>query len=642
MSASPFVVGQWVRGGKFYGRSALIAEILDGNRNWLWLLGTRRVGKTSILRQIELLATESPEKGFFPVFWDFQGADTIEELNLGFGDALLDAEERLEEISIAPRDVESEDMFDALRRLRRMVRAKKMKLLLLCDEVEELITLQKKEPSLLRKLRRFMQSNDDIRSVFASTILLWELAEQRDNTSPFLHGFLPPLYIHNLSAEESRKLIHQANLDTDSRPRFSKEVVEKIREHCNDHPYLLQLVCKRTQELDNVDEAIEQVAVDPMVSFFFSVDFEMLSSTERNILHLVAEQSMSTSDTIGRHVSTESDHLRGLLHRLEHLGFIGRNPNGKYELVNYFFRRWFMEQARRSSEPVRPPAVDPDMETDLDTTVSDGATTIDGRYELKQLMGEGTTGKVYKAYDNVLRVDIAIKMLRNRFVTNAEVFERFRQEIVLAREISHPNILRIYHLGQARHCKYLTMQWVGGPDLAQLIEREAPFSLERTRELSIKLLGALECLHGKRILHRDIKPQNILLEEGTEEPLLSDFGLSRLLGQPGPTSPGIFLGTPQYASPEQARLLPLDERSDLYSIGLVLFEMATGQRPFRGTTSRNVLEQHKSDPPPSPSDIDPRVPAELSAVILRCLEKEPDDRFASAGEARRAVEACGG
>ncbi len=195
MSAIPFVVGQWVRADRFYGRTAQIEEILEGHRNSIWLVGTRRIGKTSLLKQIEHITDTSRDQRYFPVFWDFQGADTPEELHLNFADALLDADERLERIGIGLEDLETDDLFVSLGRLRRRLRAKNLRLLLLCDEVEELIKLHRKDPALLRKLRRAMQSNDDTRSVLASTIRLWALTEQKEETSSFLQGFTPPLYI---------------------------------------------------------------------------------------------------------------------------------------------------------------------------------------------------------------------------------------------------------------------------------------------------------------------------------------------------------------------------------------------------------------------------------------------------------------
>ena len=341
--AIPYVVGQWVRGDRFYGRRTQIAEILDGNRNCIWLLGTRRIGKTSLLKQIEHIADTSADRRYFPIFWDFQGAETPQELHLNFADAILDADERLERIGIGVEEVEAEDLFVSMERLRRRLRAHKMELLLLCDEVEELIKLHRQDPSLLRKLRHAMQSREGIRTVLASTIRLWALAEHKEDTSPFLHGFTPPLYIERLTDAEARSLIEQSHLGPEERPQLADGVIEEIREHCNNHPYLVQLVCKRYLESGGLEEATERVATDRMVSYFFSVDFEMLSDTERQIIQAVVGSPEATCNSIQEELSLGSDALEGALRRLENLGFIRRNGEQHVVLANYYFRRWMQQ-----------------------------------------------------------------------------------------------------------------------------------------------------------------------------------------------------------------------------------------------------------------------------------------------------------
>ena len=371
--AIPYVVGQWVRGDRFYGRTAQIAEILDGNRNCIWLLGTRRIGKTSLLKQIEHIADTSGDRRYFPVFWDFQGAETPEELHLNFADAILDAEERLERIGIPVEEVEAEDLFVSLERLRRRLRAQNLGLLLLCDEVEELIKLHRQDPSLLRKLRHAMQSREDIRTVLASTIRLWALAEQKEDTSPFMHGFTPPLYIERLTDAEARSLIEQSHLGPEERPSFSDDVVEAIREYCNNHPYLVQLVCKRYLETGGLEEATEQVATDRMVSYFFSVDFDMLSDTERQIIRAMVGSPEATFNSIQEQVLLGSDALEGTLARLENLGFIRRDEEQHVVLANYYFRRWLQQMQDGSmhldvdAEPV-PVTVEGEPELDSDDT----------------------------------------------------------------------------------------------------------------------------------------------------------------------------------------------------------------------------------------------------------------------------------
>jgi DNA-binding MarR family transcriptional regulator len=301
------------------------------------LLGTRRVGKTSLLKQLEQLAVESPERGYLPLFWDFQGSADPEELHLGFHDAVLDAEERLAGVGIDLEKVEAGDLFASLGYLRRHLRSQGLKLLLLCDEVEELIKLQRQDASLLRKLRRAMQWGEEIRSVLTSTIRLWALAEERGDTSPFLHGFTPPLYLAPMEEEEARSLLRQEHLVAENRPVLEEEVVEEIRSRCDNHPYLLQLVGKRYVETGDLKEALEQVAADDMVSHFFAVDYEMLSASEQGILRTIAAESAASSGSLEERLSVDRSQLTGGLLRLESLGFIRRAKERRFELRNHFF-----------------------------------------------------------------------------------------------------------------------------------------------------------------------------------------------------------------------------------------------------------------------------------------------------------------
>jgi DNA-binding MarR family transcriptional regulator len=636
MPANPYVVGQWVRGEKYYGREALIEEILDGPRNWVWLLGTRRIGKTSLLKQLEHLTAGGERGSWFPVFWDFQGAEDAEDLQEGFNEALLDAEERLQELGLALDDVQGSTLFESLGRLRRRLKARDRKLLLLCDEVEELIRLDEKDPALLPKLRRAMQSYEDIRSVLASTIRLWALADQKADTSPFLHGFAPPLYIRRLEEDASRALIRQTRQPADRRPALDDAAVEPIRKHCDDHPYLLQLVCKRFIELGSLDDAIEQVATDPMVSYFFSVDFEMLSPGEKETLRVIARSTAANSNSIQRRIDVGPDQLSGMLHRLEHLGYVRRGPERRFELVNYFFRRWFREQpdAGRatiaSAQGIGVSAPPPGSE---ETSLG----VFGDRFELLGRLGAGAMGVVYRARDRMLSETIALKVLRPEFSSNTECVERFRREILLGRDLEHPNILKVYDLGDSGGRKYLTMRLVEGPTLSGLIRESGPLEIERVVEIASRLASALEAAHASGVVHRDIKPENILID-GAGTPLLTDFGLARLQDRAGMTMSGVFVGTPYYASPEQARLLPADELSDLYSLGVVMFEMATARRPFVADSVQEVLRLHVSAPPPDLRGLRDDVPGTLSKIILRCMEKEPRHRYPDAAALRGALE----
>jgi RNA polymerase sigma factor (TIGR02999 family) len=633
MKAVPFVIGQWVRGDRFYGRTRLIEEILTGPRDALWVVGTRRIGKTSLLKQLEHLVSIDPKTGYVPLFWDLQGADEPSELHAGFSEALLDSEERLQRLEIDVDTVDAGDLFTSLRKLRRALKARGFKLLLLCDEVEELLELHLKEPALLRKLRHALQASDDVRSVLASTIRLWDLTEQREDTSPFLHGISPPLFISRLTEEEGRSLVAQKNLGEDLRPPFSDAEIEAIREACDDHPYLLQLVAKRFLETGKLEQTIDQVASDSMVSYFFSVDFDMLDSGERSIL-----RSLASATTPEDRSEVESEASRTGVQRLLDLGLLRRTAGGRLDVAGFFLARWLNEIEPASADAT--PIMHAQRSASLghgSLTSTPGTTVIDDRYELRREVGSGATGIVFEAFDRLLRARIAVKILRREFAGNASLLERFRKEILLARNLGHPNILRVYHLGQFENRAYITMQWIDGGTLADAISARGALPAERVALLGVRLASALEAAHAHKVLHRDIKPQNILLE-ASGEPLITDFGLARLLADPGQTTTGMFLGTPNYVSPEQASLRPLDERSDIYSLGVVLYEMATGRCPFIAGAVDDVLEMHRSLEPPDPRDVAPGLDREMSALILRCLEKGADDRFASAGELRRALE----
>jgi serine/threonine-protein kinase len=298
-------------------------------------------------------------------------------------------------------------------------------------------------------------------------------------------------------------------------------------------------------------------------------------------------------------------------------------------LPSWFFRRWLEDL-----EITQPPPDPAPSSSSEDPTVS--VRIIDNRYALHEEIGSGATGKVFHARDTLLDSWVAVKLLHPEYGANDQALDRVRQEILLSRDIAHPNILRVYHLGSCDGATYITMQWIEGGTLADLISEHGALPAHETLRVTAKLASALASAHQHNVLHRDIKPGNILMDsEG--EPHLADFGLARLIGEQGLTQHGVFVGTPQYASPEQITLEPLDERSDIYALGLVIFEMATGTRPFEAETMPELLAMQRRTPPPDPSSIAPEIPGELAAVILRCLAKDRADRISSALELEKAM-----
>ncbi|MGH9685729.1 MAG: protein kinase domain-containing protein [Candidatus Acidiferrales bacterium] len=255
------------------------------------------------------------------------------------------------------------------------------------------------------------------------------------------------------------------------------------------------------------------------------------------------------------------------------------------------------------------------------------------RYRVESLLGEGGMGRVYKAYDRELNRTIAIKVVRDGMMAEANALNRFKQELVLASKISHKHILRIHDLGEVNGLKFITMAYVEGQDLHQIIKDNPKLPLERVVNFATQLADALAAAHAEGVVHRDLKPQNILVDKN-DQIYISDFGLARSFaeGAVGMTQTGAFMGTPRYMSPEQAEAKPTDGRSDLYAYGLILYEMATGDVPFRGKTTLELMYQRVREKPKSPKVANPSLPNWLAAIIMRCLERDPAARYQNAYE----------
>jgi len=266
-----YVVGQWVRAEGFYGRSAQLAEVLDGPRNGFWVVGTRRRGKTSFLKQLEHVAISQPARGLVPVFWDLQGIDDLDTLAFSLEEALADAEPRLEDAGLTLAEIVGPDVFRMLGTLRRRLNADGRELFLLCDEAEELLSLASQSEATIGRLRRALLAHDGLRTVLSSGPRLWNLAKG-SATSPFLDGFLPPLYLGRLKPETSCALIRQRHLTSDARPDLTDDDVDAICSWGGGHPFLLQLLSKRVIEHGDVDRAVAAVASDRSITSLFEVD----------------------------------------------------------------------------------------------------------------------------------------------------------------------------------------------------------------------------------------------------------------------------------------------------------------------------------------------------------------------------------
>jgi serine/threonine-protein kinase len=263
-------------------------------------------------------------------------------------------------------------------------------------------------------------------------------------------------------------------------------------------------------------------------------------------------------------------------------------------------------------------------------------TIVDGRYRVERRLGRGGMADVWCAEDSQLGRRVALKLLSPRYAADPGFRERFRREASAAAAMQHPNIVSIYDRGDWDATSYIAMELVDGRTLKELIQQRGPLPPAIAVELAIEVLKALRYAHRRGIVHRDIKPQNVLLDEEGQAKV-ADFGIARAETSQM-TETGTIVGTVQYISPEQAQGRPVSPRSDLYSVGVVLYELLTGRVPFDGEAPVSIALKQVSEPPIPPSQLRPGIPPALEAVVMRALEKDPARRFASADEFIAALE----
>ncbi|HEY7398699.1 MAG TPA: protein kinase [Gaiellaceae bacterium] len=264
------------------------------------------------------------------------------------------------------------------------------------------------------------------------------------------------------------------------------------------------------------------------------------------------------------------------------------------------------------------------------------------RYELQELVGSGGMSSVYRAHDRLLDRTVALKVLHEHQMQDPESVERFRREARSAAVLSHPNIVTVIDRGEQDGRQFIVFEFVDGENLKRLIQRESPLPVTTALELAIQVARGLSFAHRSGLVHRDVKPQNVLLN-GDHQAKVTDFGIARSLDvKRGMTETGTVLGTSDYIAPEQAQGMHVDELSDVYSLGVVLYELLTGDVPFPGENFVAVAMRHINEPPPSVCAARPEVTPRLDAAVRRAMAKEPSDRFPTMADFGRELEACAG
>ncbi len=262
---------------------------------------------------------------------------------------------------------------------------------------------------------------------------------------------------------------------------------------------------------------------------------------------------------------------------------------------------------------------------------------LDQRYRLTERIGEGGMAEVYRGTDLRLGREVAVKILRPQYASDQKFLERFLQEARAMASFSHPNIVNVYDVGREGRRYYIVMEYVPGTDLRHLIRKRAPLSVQEALEIARQIAAGVGAAHRKGIVHRDIKPGNVLITPSGEAKV-ADFGIARAITNTQHlTEPGVVWGTTAYLSPEQIRGEPATPASDVYAIGVVLFEMLTGRTPFQGEDRVAIALQHLHEPPPKLSKLNPRVPPSVERLVERMLSKDPAQRFANADDVANVI-----
>jgi len=259
------------------------------------------------------------------------------------------------------------------------------------------------------------------------------------------------------------------------------------------------------------------------------------------------------------------------------------------------------------------------------------------RYTIIEEIGRGGMGRVYKAEDHELGITVVLKMIRPELSSRPHMVDQFRKETLLGRSISHENVVRIHDLGVINDIRYISMDFIKGENLAELIQTSGSLTLATCFQIALQICQALKAAHQKGIIHQDLKPQNIMIDNSGKV-YVTDFGLAKSLSGPKAGPSGRISGTPKYFSPEQARGEEPDQRSDIYSLGIILYEMTTGKTPFKADTAEAYIRMHTSEKPAPPSKANPSIPPACGKIILRCLEKKKEDRYQTVEELLRELE----
>lgn len=273
----------------------------------------------------------------------------------------------------------------------------------------------------------------------------------------------------------------------------------------------------------------------------------------------------------------------------------------------------------------------------MPTTFMNVAAALESRYQVLKELGRGGMGIVFQAHDKALREQVAIKILSPLLSNNQEALERLKREVSAARRITHPNVIRIHDIAEIGGLHYVSMEFFQGANLKDFVKAAGSLSLMQAFQIAGQICDGLEAAHRQGVIHRDLKSQNIIINSANQIKII-DFGLAHSTHFEGMTATGLIMGTPEYMAPEQVEGKRVDERADIYSLGIILYELFTGRVPFTGDSAIAVGFKQMKEQPPAPRTIAPYLPVEIEGIILKCLQKNPVERYSSVTELRKDLE----
>lgn len=637
MNRNPFFNRQRITDPAYFvGRKAEVETLYSAvvTHQCRSLVGERKMGKSSLLTHIcnpetMRLYGLNPERQLL-LYFDLEGmaSAAAQDFWVEILDALLLRLPSGELAEAVRRMVDGGDVrFMAVRRLLRRVRDAGFDLVLCLDEFESLARNPRFEPDFYGELRS-LAGEMGLVYLTASKRSLYELTYEHADTlsSPFFNIF-SELPLTALSDEEAQELLgHVSGLLGGA--AFCVQEMELAQQIAGNHPFFLQVAGFHLYETPGRGQPrpAETAAL---------VRKRYLAEAEDHYRYLWSQLS-STQQMALVHLDQAPEPMVRIL-RIKSLV---EERQGRVTP----FSETFAEFLKRQREV---------EETGARSTAS-GSSDLIGRtlggYRVVSPIGQGGMAEVFKGYQPNLDRYVALKILSPRFAADNEFYERFQREAAAVARLHHPNIVQVYDFGTVDRLTYMVMEYIPGPTLKERVRtlRGRSEHLSRGEVLSVtrQIASALDHAHANGLIHRDIKPANILLRSNEFDPhnpqeayaVLTDFGVVKMLEGVKFTATGMTMGTPDYMSPEQARGDDVGRASDIYALGVVVYEMLVGQLPFSADTPLAVLLKHMNDAPPKPHTVSPQLPVAVDLVLERALAKQPHERFATASEFAAALE----